>query len=293
MTVIGGYLGAGKTTLVNRLLRQAAGRPLAVLVNDFGELPIDADLIENRDGDTLALAGGCVCCSFGSDLVAALRRLAERRPRPARLLLEASGVALPRAIAATVSLITDYVMDGIVVLADARIVERQAADRYLGDTITRQLGDAGLILLSKADLVDADGRARTRAWLESYAPVLECERGDVALELLAGCTPPGCSLPQAPGSPHPAYATVSLENLGCFDLARLAAALRDPTLGILRAKGLLADADGVVHVLQVVAGEAEWTPAPAAGPGRLVCIGLREQIDGARIRALTAACETG
>jgi G3E family GTPase len=178
------------------------------------------------------------------------------------------------------------------VLADARTIERQAADRYLGDTITRQLGDAGLILLSKGDLVDADARRRTRAWLESYAPVLDCMRGDVALELLAGCTPPARGLPQAQGSPHPAYATVLLENLGRCDLARLAAALRNPALGVLRAKGLVADAAGVVHALQVVAGETECTPAPAADPGRLVCIGLREQIDGAQIRALAAACET-
>ncbi|MDA0225683.1 MAG: GTP-binding protein, partial [Proteobacteria bacterium] len=67
LTIIGGYLGAGKTTLVNHLLRNAEGRRLAVLVNDFGDLPIDADLIASRDGNLLAIAGGCVCCSFGSD----------------------------------------------------------------------------------------------------------------------------------------------------------------------------------------------------------------------------------
>ena len=73
VTVLGGYLGAGKTTVLNHLLRHAGGRGIAVLVNDFGEIAIDAALIESREGDVLALAGGCVCCSIGGDLVRALR----------------------------------------------------------------------------------------------------------------------------------------------------------------------------------------------------------------------------
>jgi len=79
--VVGGYLGAGKTTLVNRLLRHAGGRRIAVLVNDFGDVPIDADLIESRDGDVLNLAGGCICCSVGSDLLGALLTLPGRITR--------------------------------------------------------------------------------------------------------------------------------------------------------------------------------------------------------------------
>ena len=80
VSVIGGYLGAGKTTLVNHLLRNANGRKLAILVNEFGELPIDADLIEADDGDMISIAGGCICCSYGSDLVGALMELPERMP---------------------------------------------------------------------------------------------------------------------------------------------------------------------------------------------------------------------
>ena len=95
VTVIGGYLGAGKTTLVNHLLRHAEGRRLAVLVNEFGELPIDADLIEAEGDDLISISGGCVCCSFGSDLTAALLRLAALEPRPDHVVIEASGVAIP------------------------------------------------------------------------------------------------------------------------------------------------------------------------------------------------------
>ncbi|MCG6953324.1 MAG: GTP-binding protein, partial [Betaproteobacteria bacterium] len=111
VTVIGGYLGAGKTTLVNHLLRHAGGKRLAVLVNDFGELPIDADLIESQNDAVISLAGGCLCCSFGSDLLGAVNSLTRRVPRPDQLLIEASGVALPDAIAASLSLLREVALD--------------------------------------------------------------------------------------------------------------------------------------------------------------------------------------
>ena len=69
VSVIGGYLGSGKTTLINQLLRNADGRKLAVLVNEFGALPIDADLIEAQSDTMISISGGCVCCSYGNDLI--------------------------------------------------------------------------------------------------------------------------------------------------------------------------------------------------------------------------------
>ena len=115
VTVIGGYLGAGKTTLVNRLLRAADGLKLAVLVNDFGATPIDRDLIVSADGDTLEISGGCVCCSYGSDLMDTLMALPEQRPDIERVVLETSGVALPGMVASAVTLLPAYRIDGIVV----------------------------------------------------------------------------------------------------------------------------------------------------------------------------------
>jgi G3E family GTPase len=91
VTVIGGYLGAGKTTVVNHLLRHAAGRRIAILVNEFGDLPIDQDLIEAEGEDMIAISGGCICCSFGSDLTAALIKLSELTPTPDHVVIEASG----------------------------------------------------------------------------------------------------------------------------------------------------------------------------------------------------------
>ncbi|MFB0941699.1 MAG: GTP-binding protein [Paracoccaceae bacterium] len=98
VTVIGGYLRAGKITLINHLLRTANGVRLAVLVNEFGALSIDEDLIEAEDGNIISIAGGCICCSFGDDLSAALMDICAFKPPPDHILIEASGVAIPAVI---------------------------------------------------------------------------------------------------------------------------------------------------------------------------------------------------
>jgi len=259
-----------------------------VLVNDFGALPIDADLIEAQDGETIAIAGGCVCCSFGSDLVAGLRQLAARDPAPDHLLIEASGVALPAAIAATVSLVSGYANDGVVVLADAETVRERAADRYLGDTVERQLRDAGLVLLTKPDLAEPASRAATRTWLENFAPVVEVERGRVPLELLLGPGAGKSSSGFARAPAHPAYETAEFECLPALDLERLAAALTNPALGILRAKGMFQDLSGATRVLNVVGLRSEITDEAYGAAGRFVCIGLKGRLNRETLERLFA-----
>jgi len=189
VTVIGGYLGAGKTTLINQLLRHADGTRLAVLVNDFGELPIDADLIESRDDNVISITGGCVCCSYGSDLMEALIDLDQMDPAPDHLLIETSGVGLPDAIAQSMQLIPRYTIDGIVVLADAETVRNRGEDRYLHDTITRQLAAADVVMLNKVDLLAPEALAKTREWIEekiAEIPIVETVNADVPLAVVLG-----------------------------------------------------------------------------------------------------------
>lgn len=187
VTILGGYLGAGNTTLVNRLLRAANGRRIAVLVNDFGDIGIDADLIEAREGDVINLAGGCVCCSFGSDLMAALLRLRERSSLLDHVLIETSGVALPATVASTVSLVEGLRVDAIVLLADASVIRQQASDRYVGETVLRQLQQADLLVLNKLDLVQAAEKRAVINWMAQSAAgvcLVEAEYGQLPPELL-------------------------------------------------------------------------------------------------------------
>jgi G3E family GTPase len=113
LVIVGGYLGAGKTTLVNHLLRHAGGRRIAVLVNDFGSVSIDASLIVGSADGVLALAGGCVCCAYGADLIGTLTTAVKREPTPHVVLVECSGVGLPAAVARTAALAPGVAIDGI------------------------------------------------------------------------------------------------------------------------------------------------------------------------------------
>ncbi|TAJ39764.1 MAG: GTP-binding protein [Reyranella sp.] len=297
VTVIGGYLGAGKTTLVNHLLRAADGLRLAVLVNDFGALPIDRDLIVGGDGDdggdTLEISGGCICCSYGSDLMEALLELPRRRPGIDRVLIETSGVALPGMVASAVGLLEAYALDGIVVLADAETVRRQAADAYIGDTITRQLAAADLVILNRCDLVGAMARDETVRWVAGKAPngrVVPAERCAVPAELVLGLHGgAGGRESNVLRTPGGVAASVLYESLEltldrAVDVGQMARALTAPGSGVLRAKGCLRDESGRLVILQVVGRRAEITAAPAgATPGTLVVIGLRGQLDRAGV----------
>ena len=312
--VLGGYLGAGKTTLLNRLLRHAGGRRIAVMVNDFGEAGIDADLIESQDGDVMNLAGGCICCSVGSDLIAALVALPARAPAPDLVLIETSGVALPGSVARGVRLAQGIEVDGVVVMADAETVRGRAADRYVGDTVLQQLRDADLLVLNKADLVEPPALDALHEWARAEAPrarVVEAIEADLPPELvlgLAGAAAPVQSLSRAGGGlfagdpsrrriagrrPLAAdvFESATLQAPGPVDARAAAAALADPSLGLLRAKGIVTDHAGGLALIQCVG--PRWRVEPvareAAVAGSVVVIGLRGRLDRARTQAALAA----
>ena len=297
VTVIGGYLGTGKTTLVNHLLRAADGRKIAVLVNDFGATPIDRDLIVSGDGDTLEISGGCVCCSYGSDLMEVLMTLPQQRPDIERVVLEASGVALPGMVANAVTLLDPYRIDGIVVTVDAETVRARADDAYLGDTILRQLAAADLVVLNRCDLVDEDSRAPTLAWIVERAPAARAVtaiRAAIAPELVLGLRDGSvaASPPMALGVPDAAtlYESMTLDLASPVDVDALVRRLTAVDAGVLRAKAILYDGDGRLVALHVVGQRCEIDPAPAAAtPGKLVVIGLRGNLDRTKIGASTTA----
>lgn len=287
VTVVGGYLGAGKTTLVNSLLRQANGRRLAIMVNEFGALPIDASLVEAADDRIVSLVGGCVCCSYGEDLVSSLVMLAALEPRPDHVLLEASGVAFPGAIAGTVGLLQDFALDGAVVLADAETVRGRAGDRYLGSTVRRQLAEADLILLNKCDL--AGDAAAVEAWLGETAPgarVVRTVRSDAPIDIVLGAWTGRAALPAA-GGPFDhtdSYATAALDPPAGTEPEALARILADPAHGLLRAKGFIRRPGGGMAAIQTVGNRWTVTEAPPDAPAGLICIGLEARTDFAALQ---------
>lgn len=295
VTLIGGYLGAGKTTLVNHILRSASGRRIAVLVNEFGDLPIDDDLIEARDDDLISIAGGCICCSFGSDLISALMAIKSRSPAIDHIVIETSGVALPGSVVQALALLPNVAIDGVIVLADAETIAERARERYMSDTVLRQLAEADLILLNKTDLVTCGTTSSLVSWLATEAPrarVLAVRQSTIPIELALGLHTDRLG---ARGSARPhdtsRYEQFVFEPRAIDDIGQVRDRLSDPALGVLRAKGFVRDVAGRRHILHAVGGRVSVTPDQDNDQraSRLVFIGLSGQLDRATILSLLSA----
>lgn len=199
VVVVGGYLGAGKTTFINSILRVTDLR-VTVLVNDFGSINVDASLIRNSNGDTIELTNGCVCCAVGDDLAAALLTIVDSPVRPDLVLIETSGVADPR-IAATYAHIDGLRTGGIIVIVDARNVGDQMRDRLIASTVRRQVEAADLLLVSKcAGTVEPIVSELLRS-VNPAAPVFVAEDFDPAL-IGSGSARPMTGRPPAHDARH-------------------------------------------------------------------------------------------
>ncbi len=184
-TLLGGYLGAGKTTILNHLVRHGSTRRLVVLVNDIGAVNVDASLVAAHDGATLTLTNGCVCCSIAEEVGPLLEQIRSMAPPPDQVVMELSGVAQPARVAPWAST-AGFRLDGVVVVVDADQVESQLARIDIGDVVRAQLAAADLVLLTKTDLVtDSGASARSAVAVETDAPVIDVVDGvidpDVAL----------------------------------------------------------------------------------------------------------------
>ncbi|MGH7179976.1 MAG: CobW family GTP-binding protein, partial [Tepidisphaeraceae bacterium] len=168
VTILTGFLGAGKTTLLNRILNGSHGLRVAVLVNDFGSINIDADLVVGVESDVISLANGCVCCSIRDDLIEAVTNVLARPEKPEYVLLEASGVADPKGIMVT---FTDagfrerIRLDSITCVLDAEQVFEAPEQMELK---LWQIACADMLVLNKIDLVKPDQIAKIKAWLDEH-----------------------------------------------------------------------------------------------------------------------------
>lgn len=300
MTVVGGFLGAGKTTLVSHWLREAAGLRIAVLVNDFGDLDVDAGLIASVGSDVITLSNGCVCCQIGDDLATALISVLSAPTPFDAVVVEASGVSDPWRIAQYARADPDLTPDGVIVLLDAATARRDAADPLLADTLLRQVRSADLLIVNKTDEVDAAERARLDAWIAEAAPgvpALHTTQARVPLAVVSRLAPAdggSCFECESPSSnPHrhnhahagdPRHGD-TFESWSCHPARRFAVQdMRDwfasGVPGLLRLKGWVRTLDGGWVELQFMGRRGTVRPsAPAReGDAVVVAIGLAGQL---------------
>lgn len=281
LTFIAGYLGAGKTTLINAALK-ATDRPIAVIVNDIGAINIDARLIRNRSGNTIEVSDGCVCCSSLEGFGAAFDVIRARPEPPDHVIVELSGVAEPdRMIPWGRS--AGFKLDGIMTLVAADQFAELAGPSKISGPVREQVAAADMLVITKADLVTDETLASLRRQLTDISPGVPTLTADdpslTSLLLSSG----GRRADGSAGLPEPSLfdrhvvETVPLPNPTTRnELDRLLAALpRD----VMRAKGIAAGNDGQRWAIQVVGRRREITELPdaeLAPPTDLVVIRLPE-----------------
>lgn len=221
VTVITGFLGAGKTTLIRNLLQNNQGRRIAVLVNEFGEVGIDGELLrtcqvcdddEDEENNILELANGCLCCTVQEEFLPTMQELLKRRDRIDAILIETSGLALPKPLVKAFrwpEIRTEATVDGVITVVDCAALangqlvgdldaleaQRQADDSLEHETpieelFEDQLACADLVLLTKTDQVEAATRQRVEQWLKQELPdsvkIIPCHQGQLSADVLLG-----------------------------------------------------------------------------------------------------------
>lgn len=276
MTVIGGYLGAGKTTLINQLLAAPQGRRLMVMVNDFGAINIDAELLQSADEDTLTLTNGCVCCTMGADLFMAIGDVLDRSPRPDHLIVEASGIADPQKIANAALTEPDLSYGGIVSVVDAKNFASLQDDPQIGAQIESQITCADLLLVSKTNEITADLAQRLAA-LSPLDPLLAKDSVPLADLLLREVPPPDLEPATAIPS-HSRYLRWSHTSRAPMTEADLRERLRNRPRALYRIKGFVQGNAGRGWLLHCVGRQVSLEPIAQDSGTRLVGIGLATQI---------------
>jgi cobalamin biosynthesis protein CobW len=218
VTVITGFLGSGKTTLIRHLMQNPQGRRLAVLVNEFGSVGVDGEILKScademcPEENIVELANGCICCTVADDFIPTIEALMARPVRPDHILIETSGLALPKPLLKAFdwpAIRSRITVDGVIALADAEAVaagrfapdvaaveaQRAADDSLdhetpLSEVFEDQISCADIVLLTKADLAGESGIAAARAAVEAEAPrrlpILAMEEGRIDPAVILG-----------------------------------------------------------------------------------------------------------
>ncbi|MEC7194495.1 MAG: GTP-binding protein [Pseudomonadota bacterium] len=256
LTLISGYLGTGKTTLINNLLRTTK-KKIALLVNDFGDVNIDESLIEARTESVMSIAGGCVCCSYGNELIETLESMSSSKFLPDHIVLEASGIALPSKIIQTISLMDFLSFHGTVLLTDASRLTSQLNDVYISDTISLQIEQHDLLVLNKTDLLSEDElsdcidtvskRFEIRKFLKTVNAHIE--EKDMLLDFDPSERDKSDKIKLEKKQEHE-FISSTIKPTGTINTDALSMLLQDPIYNIERAKGFFKNKKGEACTIQ-------------------------------------------
>jgi len=285
--LVTGFLGAGKTTLVNHILQQADGRRIAAVVNDFGAINIDAELIAGAEDGVVSLANGCICCSLEGDLLRTLANLLRRTPRPEAIVIETSGVADPEDIIRNLMdpvIWREAPLETVLCVADAASPEADLGDPLL----LSQLRAADLVALSKSDLVDKpifEARRRALSQINRRAALVEVTRGDIPLDLVfpeVGTPRQRTTRPKRPSIDR--FESFNWTSEEPISLAGFQQAIGRLAPRLIRAKGLLdtVEKPDCRYLFQLAGGRATLAPLdrddPRQGGTRVVFIAEIDKI---------------
>ena len=256
LTLISGYLGTGKTTLINNLLRTTK-KKIALLVNDFGDVNIDESLIEARTESVMSIAGGCVCCSYGNELIETLESMSSSKFLPDHIVLEASGIALPSKTIQTISLMDFLSFHGTVLLTDASRLTSQLNDVYISDTISLQIEQHDLLVLNKTDLLSEDElsdcidtvskRFEIRKFLKTVNAHIE--EKDMLLDFDPSERDKSDKIKLEKKQEH-GFISSTIKPTGTINTDALSMLLQDPIYNIERAKGFFKNKKGEACTIQ-------------------------------------------
>lgn len=272
VVIIGGYLGAGKTTLINQCLQDGL-RNAAIIVNDFGSINIDASLISEFSSDTIELTNGCICCSVGESLADTFFSILDRPQRPELIVVETSGVADPQSIAAYTHM-KGLTNAGVFVLVDAEQAVSTFQHPLLKSTVERQIQAAHLLGITKSDVATTDSLVATRELMKFLAPhTAVIEASPTALSRLVN-TPTRAVEPEVSTTEtHPF--THSLHH---FDKPitreELLSFLESLEKNVVRAKGIIELSDSARVLVQKTGEHLSITPTELSESG-LVLIQTR------------------
>ncbi|MBR0969710.1 MULTISPECIES: CobW family GTP-binding protein [Bradyrhizobium] len=299
--LVTGFLGAGKTTVVNHLLAHAEGRRIAAIVNDFGAINIDAELIAGASDGVVSLANGCICCSLEGDLLRTLSTLLRRDPKPDYIVIETSGVADPADIVRNLMdpvILREAPLETVLCVMDAA-----TPTAALDDALQRsQLRVADIVALSKLDLAGGGAAGRMREAIRAQrvpAVVVDAKHGEIPSALLFPAIADRTPALREPGPRRPAeerFETLSWTSDQPLSLPRLQQAIGRLAPKLARAKGLLETVEqpGRQMVFQFAAGRATLAPGEAPTPGvpraRIVFIAELGVLPKAELDEIMAAC---